>query len=210
VELSHFKNLHRGEIGLLVGNGGNLGKTHPSLFPYPAVGMNTIHLLDGWMPNYYVTLDHRVYREFGDAIAERFRSIPKFILSGKLDAWQGDNFVRFPQSVRGDIRLDDLESGIAGLNVMHFAMQIAYYMGFTTLLIVGMEHKPDSPKAHFWGKDDGITGDTPLTDWLKVYRHLTEEMKRRGVTVLNISQDTYVPDEIIPRGDWKDWTKERI
>lgn len=208
MELRNFKNLHRGEIGLLVGNGANLGKTHPSLFPYPAIGMNTIHMLDGWMPNYYLTVDHRVYREFGDVIAERFRAIPKFIPSLKLDAWQGENFVRFPQSVKDDINLDRLEEGIAGNNVMHFAMQIGYYMGFSTLPIVGMEHDPKAQTAKFWGTDDGIRNPAPLVRWFAIYKELVTEMNKRGVTVLNISQDTYVPNEVIPRGDWRDYVSK--
>jgi hypothetical protein len=188
---------------LLVGNGENLNKTPPALFPYPAIGMNTIHLLDGWMPNYYVTVDHRVMREFGDVIARRFRSIPKFVPAQKLDAWQGDNFVRFNQRVTDRPELRDIEGGIAFSNVMHAAMQIAYYMGFTTLLIVGMEHDPAKQKAKFWGTDDGIRNEAPLKQWFETYRTLVYDMAARGVTVLNISQDTHVPDWVIPQGDWK-------
>jgi hypothetical protein len=205
VDLSHFKNLHRGEICLVVGNGANLGATHPASFPYPAIGMNTIHLLDGWTPDYYVGVDHRLYREFGEAIASRFRSIPKFVPAQKLDEWQGENFVRFNQAINDYINLDRLESGIYFSNVMHAALQLAYYMGFTTLLIVGMEHKPDAAKAHFWGWDDGIRNPAPLKQWFMVYRLLAEEMYLRGVKVLNISQDTYVPNEVIPRADWRDY-----
>ena len=193
---------------MLVGNGGNLRETHPSSFPYPAIGMNTIHLLEGWQPNYYVTVDSRVHREFGEAIARRFASIPKFIPSGKLDAWQGENFVRFHQKVDDFIDLDQLEEGIYFSNVMHAAMQIAYYMGFATLLIIGMEHDPRNQRAKFWGTDAGIRNEAPLAQWFKVYRLLVEEMYLRGVRVLNISPNTYVPDDVIPRGDWRDYESQ--
>lgn len=210
MDLSHFKNLHAGETALIVGNGLNLHHTPPHWFKYPAFGMNTIHKWIDWNPTYYVAVDHRVYREFGEEISRKYKYIPKFVLSNKLDEWQGDNFVRFPQSLKSDIRLDDLENGIAGTNVMHFAMQLAYYMGFTTLLIIGMQHKLDAAKAHFWGTDDGIRNPAPLLEWFRMYREIVKGMAARGVGVLNISEDTYVPDEVIPRGNWRDYEKSKV
>lgn len=205
MDFENFKNLHHAETCLLVGNGENLYLTPPQVFPYPSIGMNTIHLYEGWMPNYYMTVDHRVYREFGKVIAERFKAIPKFVPSLKLDEWQGENFIRFSQRTRDEIKLDDLQAGLSGSNVMHFAMQLAYWMGFTTLLLIGVQHKPDHAKAHFWGWDDGIRNPAPLNKWFADYRFLVEEMRKRGVQVLNISQDTYVPQEIIPRDNWSNY-----
>jgi hypothetical protein len=212
VDISHFHNLHAGETALLVGNGKNLRLTPPEWFNYPSIGMNTIHLYEGWKPTYYTAVDSRVMREFGKAIADRYADIPKFIPRPNLDAWKGENFYRFyhrpgplvsvtgkPMNYR-DIMTDE---GISYGNIMHVAMQLAAWMGFTTLLMIGIEHKPLYAQDHFWGCDHGMSATPPVEQWLVGYADIIKHMG--GVKVLNISQDTYVPDYVIPRGNWEDW-----
>lgn len=199
---------------MLVGNGENLHLTPPAYFDYPSFGMNTVHKYEGWTPTYYTAVDSRVMREFGDAITERFAGIPKFIPMPNLDAWQGENFYRFyhrpgplwkPDSRRMDS--DFLSSeGITYGNVMHVAMQLARWMGFTTLLVIGMEHRPAKAQAHFWGCDHGMSAYPPLDDWLEGYKTLVDGFAHDGARVINISENTYVPEEIIPRGDWREWS----
>jgi hypothetical protein len=212
VDISHFHNSHAGETALLVGNGKNLRLTPPEWFNYPAFGMNTIHLYEGWKPTYYTAVDSRVMREFGRDIADRLGDIPKFIPRPNLDAWKGENFYRFYHrpgplvSVTGklmnyrDIMTDE---GISYGNIMHVAMQLAAWMGFTTLLMIGIEHKPLYAQDHFWGCDHGMSATPPVEQWLVGYADIIKHMS--GVNVLNISQDTYVPDYVIPRGNWEDW-----
>lgn len=213
--ISQFFNKHAGETCVLVGNGRNLHLTPPEWFGYPALGMNTIHLYEsaeGWQPDYYVTVDQRVMREFGNDITAKYGHLPKFIPTPNLDAWQGDNFHRFyhrPGAISTKRTETMLTDGIAFSNVMSVAMQIAYYMGFTTVLIIGMEHKPEHGRDHFWGVDVGMPTLPPIDDWYKAYKTLVDGMQ--GVRVLNISEQTYCPAEIIPRGDWRDWrTHESI
>lgn len=165
--------------------------------------MNTIHRYIDWNPTYYVAVDHRVYREFGKDIERKYKFIPKFILAGKLDEWRGENFIRFLQSTRDEFDLNNLESGIAMKNVMQAAMQLAFYMGFTTMLIIGMHHRPEAGKLHFWGMDEGMRNPAPLVEWFEGYRILVREMAARGVQVLNISEGTHVPEDVIPRDDWR-------
>lgn len=212
-QIAPFKNIHAGKTALLVGNGLNLHLTPPQWFDYPSFGMNTIHKYENWQPNYYAAVDVRVMKEFGTAITERFANIPKFIPSPNLDKWQGENFYRFlyqhgPLWHKEHGRIwnpDQLERSIRFANVMHVAMQMAYYMGFTTILIIGMQHKPGEADVHFWGTDEGMGTKQPLQIWLDGYEQLARDMRARGVTVLNISEDTYVAESIIPRANWRDW-----
>ncbi len=211
-DLSQFRNIHAGETCLLVGNGPNLSLTPPQWFDYPAFGMNTIHKYEHWKPTYYTAVDVRVMKEFGVGIVEKFADIPKFVPSPNLDKWQGQNFHRFfyrhgPvwRKSHGHIwNPDALEQNIQYSSVMHVAMQLAFYMGFTTMLIIGMQHKPGKAHHHFWGTDSGMVS-TPLQSWLDGYQLLSMDMGTRGVKVLNISEDTYVSESIIPRGDWREW-----
>lgn len=203
-----FRNIHKGETALLVGNGTNLSLTPPFLFNYPAFGMNTIHKYEGWKPKYYTGVDNRLMREFGKDIAEKYKDIYKFIPSGLKD-WQGENFVIFnhlAKDLQDGWKPETLQDGITYHNVMHVAMQLAYWMGFTTLLMIGVHHKPDNGQSHFWGKDTGMPNKVPITDWVNGYKTLVTGMKERGVTVLNISERTYLAEDVIPRGKWKDWT----
>lgn len=212
-DLAQFRGIHAGETCVLVGNGVNLCLTPPHWFNYPSFGMNTIHKYDGWKPTYYAAVDVRVMKEFGEMIVSQFADIPKFVPSPNLDKWQGPNFHRFffrhgPvwRKERGRIwEPDALEQSIQYSSVMHVALQIAFYMGFTTLLIIGMQHKPGAAHEHFWGTDAGMGVKNPLQSWLDGYEELTRDMRARGVRVINISPDTYVSESIIPRGNPLEW-----
>lgn len=202
-----YKDIHKGETALLVGNGENLHLTPPELFEYRSFGMNTIHKYEGWMPNYYTAVDNRLMREFGKDVESKFRYIPKFIPTG-LKEWQGDNFVIFnhlAHSLKDGWKPETLKDGITYHSSMHVAMQLAYWMGFKTLLIIGVSHNPENGQPHFWGDDEGMPKNPPLKDFLMGYDVLVKGMQERKVEVINISVNTHVPNEIIPRGNWKDW-----
>lgn len=207
MQYQDFHNLHKGETCLLVGNGENLHHTPPTLFELPSFGMNTIYRYEGWKPTYYTAVDNRVMREFGREIAEKYADIPKFIPTG-IQEWQGDNFVIFNHlaaDLKNGWKPDTLKDGITYHSSMHVAMQIAFWMGFTTLLLIGVHHKPTEARTHFWGVDEGMAQNAPVNDWLDGYKTLVDGMFVRGVTVLNISIDTHVPANVLPRGDWRDW-----
>lgn len=198
---------------LLVGNAPNLYLTPPECFDLPSIGMNTIHRYEGWMPNYYVTVDQRVLREFGEVVNEKYRAIPKFVPTPHLDGWQGENVYRFNHLAhelwndRYIWTTKTIREGFAYHSAMHAAMQVAAYLGYTTLVMIGVQHKPDAGRMHFWGEDVKMPHDVPLRDWLTGYSVLAKSMKRCGIEVLNVSEDTYVDESILPRGNWKDWRK---
>lgn len=217
MSITEFNDIHKGKNILLVGNGANLELTPPEKFDIPSIGMNTIHKYEGWSPDYYITVDRRVYREFGTDIEKKFIDIPKFIPTPRLQMWKGENFHYFKSGQGGLLwpgnRLklwqDDISTGrmVYG-NVMHVAVKLAYYMGASKILIVGMEHKPKKADIHFWGKDKGMKAGQPTKTWQEGYKILCEELDKRNVELLNISQETFVPDSIIPTDDWKKFSKK--
>jgi len=216
MSISKFRDIHKGKTILLVGNGSNLHLTPPDKFDMPSIGMNTIHLYKGWSPDYFVTVDRRVHREFGKEIEKKFVDIPKFLPSPRLLKWTGENFYYFrhsqgllwPKNKRG-MWQDDIEAQpvIYG-NVMHVAIKFAYFMGAKKIIIIGMEHEPHKSNAHFWGDDSGMSVDQYTKDWQDGYKILADELKKRKVKLLNISQETFVSDSIIPIDDWKKFTKK--
>jgi hypothetical protein len=178
--------------------------------------VNTIYKYEGWKPTYYVGVDERLRLEDGEAINKAYPEIPKFFPRPDWDDLQGENIYRFAHRTQGDLSQGGFaanqktaltKDGINYRRVMDAVMQIAWHMGFTTMLMIGVQHKPydeqDSDRAHFWGIDKKAVANQPNTWWFDGYAHFVRAMK--GVRVLNISADTYVPENILPRGDWKYW-----
>jgi len=144
-------------------------------------------------------------REFGDAILDRYSDIPKFIPRPNLNAWKGENFYRFLHRP-GEMNLDALRAdgldvqGITYRSSMHVAIQIALHMGFITLLMIGIQHRQHKAQLHFWGTDHGMVA-THYPDWLDGYKFFVDNLP--GVTILNLSEDTCVSEDILPRDDWR-------
>ena len=206
-----FYQKHKGETCLIVGVGPNLSLTPPEWFNYPSFGVNTIYHYDGWKPTYFVGVDERLEREDGAAIAEKYKDIPKFIPRPERDTWQGENFYRFYHRdglpfVGGMLAnhpnaLDGF--GITYTRIMGAVLQIAWHMGFATMLMIGVQHKPNDYRSHFWGPDEKApTGGQE--HWMEEYAGLVRGMGA-SVRVLNISADAYVPENILPRDDWQKW-----
>ena len=212
MQLQDFYDLHKGQTCLLVGNGINLKLTPPELFALPSFGMNTCHRWQGtWVPTYYCAVDKRVMREFGDEILDRFSDIPKFIPRPNLDSWQGPNFYRFLHRPGGLMESGYSPSspkalttdGIGYYNIMHVAIQLAWHMGFSKMIMVGVQHKPFKAQVHFWGTDHGMPANH-FQEWMDGYKYLAGQ-----VNLVNVSEDTYVPENIIPRENWENYVKDR-
>jgi len=213
--IADFKDIHKGETMLIVGNGENLKLTPPEWFDYPSIGVNEIHLYDGWKPTYYTCVDRNNKRDYGEKIASDFADIPKFIPSPRMDKWEGENFYYFrvasgplwPNN-RARMWCEKDKIVLADMvysNITHVAIKLAYFMGASTILIIGMQHRQHAMDRHFYGIGLGMSADHDTKDWFRGYKELCDELKKRSVTLLNISQDTYVPDSIIPTDDWENW-----
>jgi len=108
-------------------------------------------------------------------------------------------------SLKDGWKPETLKDGITYHASMHVAMQLAYWMGAKTILMIGVHHDPKDGRPHFWGIDEGQPAKVPLQDFLMGYEVLTKGMRERRIAVINISIGTHVPSEILPRGNWKDW-----
>lgn len=219
-----FYDLHKGKTCLIVGVGPNLHLTPPTLFNYPSFSVNTIYktlekgFFDGWKPTYFVGVDERLRLEDGAALVDVYRDVPKFFPAPDWDDLSGENIYRFQHRTFGGFSIGSMNArhkdsltkhGITYRRVMDAVFQIAWYMGFTTMLMIGVQHKPydeqDSDRAHFWGVDEKAVPNQPNTWWFEGYKYFAHNMP--GVKVLNISEDTYVPEDILPRDDYRNWSK---
>lgn len=217
VTLEGFHRYHQNETCLVVCNGPSL-KELPVGFleQYPSFGCNTIVQWGLFKPTYYVAVDHRVYREFGELVNDKYADIPKFIPRPNLDDWEGPLIYRWfhrpgalwpyakiglwPSNILSD-------KGITYSCCPHVMMQLAYYMGFTTILIVGMDHS-DNRKEHAWGIDEDMPGLVENSHklwrkWEKGHKELCEGFAENGVSMINITPNTQ--EKVLPKGNWQEW-----
>lgn len=214
VRIQDFFQIHRGEICLIACNGISL-KDMPLEFlrKYPSFGCNTIWKHEGFKPWYYAVCDDRNKTVYGEQVMARFADTPKFVPTPNLDHWHGPNFYRW-QHRPGHMwpYTEPWKANILITTGIHYActpqvmMQMAFFMGFTTILIVGMDHRPYA-EGYFWGVDepimDGRDDAARFAVWEKGHRALYEGFREAGVTMVNITPDSLA--QAIPHDDWKNW-----
>lgn len=217
MQLSDFHNKHKGETCLLVMVGPNLKLTPPEWFDYPSFSVNTIVKYEGWKPTYYVGVDERLKKENSADILEKYADVVKFFPTPDWDDVEGPNIYRFKHRPGSSLYAGGpgpghpqalTHYGITYFRVPDAVFQIAWHMGFTTMLMIGVQHNPADERGHFWGTDQDAVPGQPLDWWFSGYRHFSHQPAFR---VLNISEDTYVPEDVLPRDDWRKWAnaKER-
>ncbi|KPL76172.1 hypothetical protein ADN00_11965 [Ornatilinea apprima] len=142
--LARYKDIHRGERCFIIGNGPSLKNTDLSkLKGEYTFGMNRIYMLFeelGFETSYYVSINDLVIEQCAQDI-QRLK-LPRFI-SWRGRQWlQPDNDLFFLYTTytgpkfSGDIRGRIWE----GATVTNVALQIAYFMGFETVVLIGVDH----------------------------------------------------------------------
>jgi len=134
----HLYNTQWGQTALIVCNGPSL-KDVPREFlqKYQTFGFNNIFLLPGFVSTYYVCCNPLVIVQSKEMI-KSYECPMKFIREGygftndyEIAMW--DNPDKF--SIDASINV------VEGHSVTHIALQIAYFLGFRTILIVGCDHR---------------------------------------------------------------------
>jgi hypothetical protein len=152
MELRQFKNKHRGERCFIIGGGPSLLKLDPEpLSKEITFGVNSIFLIFEWLhfqPTYYVVEDWFVYED-------RFDHIRKSVTESRCFfpiQFSTENFDRpNNQYFRAIYEFEEkpgwpnFSKDIAKLiwiggTVTYVCLQIAYYMGFNTVYLLGMDH----------------------------------------------------------------------
>jgi len=143
--LTHFKNRHKGGRCFIVCNGPSLSEMDLTALSSEVVfGLNKIYLgLDrfGFYPRYLVVVNEKVIRQSIDYFDKL--TCVKFI---------GDRYAGYIKSDALNWRINsrlyvndfslDLNEGVQeGNTVTYAALQIAYYMGFERVVIIGMDHR---------------------------------------------------------------------
>jgi uncharacterized Rossmann fold enzyme len=143
--MTEFKDNHQGKRCFIIGNGPSLRQTDLSKLKNEfTFGMNRIYLLFpelGFTTSYFVSINDLVIEQFAEDIAAL--PIPKFI------AWHSNrHFQRFPEDMiflyttyTGPRFAYDMTRRIwEGATVTNVALQLAYYMGFQQVILIGIDH----------------------------------------------------------------------
>jgi hypothetical protein len=140
-----IKNRHRGERAVIVANGPSLNLMDLRFLRREITfGLNKIFLGFGkfhFYPGYYVAVNRKVIEQSVDEI--RKLNCVKFISDKGEDLIQRDSLTYIISTKTPEREFyEDIALGVhEGWTVTFAALQIAYYMGFAEVVIIGMDHR---------------------------------------------------------------------
>lgn len=130
-----------GRIGLILANGTGLKDIPTALLrKYHSFGTNKIFLLPNFTADFYVVTNPLVYSANRDEIAD----YPSKLKFSKFDDLEGLHY----ETVTSPRFVKDPRQGLhEGYTVTHICLQLAYWMGFDTVLLVGLDHYYQTPRT---------------------------------------------------------------
>jgi len=144
--LRQYMGIHAGERCFIIGNGPSLKKTDLSLLENEySFGMNRIYLLFeklGFHTTYFVSSNERVIEQFNQDI--RLLPMPKFLNWQTRALFEPDNesthFFKLRLGFKDRFSPDLVHPISGGATVTYVALQIAYFMGFSQVFLIGVDH----------------------------------------------------------------------
>lgn len=205
-----LRDLHKGETGLVIGNGPSLRDIPLDFLRlYSSIGSNRIYLL--FEPTYHVVVNNLVLDQFMEDIVTLTHSI--HITNRRTD------FALYLKTDCGPQFSTDLNAGVyEGGTITFVALQIAYWLGFSKVLLVGVDHKYDfsgqpNEENTFVGEDSnhfdpcyfkGFRWNNPdLYASENSYKMAREAYEKDGRRIVNCTTRTML--DIFDRGDWHDY-----
>ena len=155
-------NIHEGETCFVIGNGPSLNKVDFDS-QYVSFGVNSIFLKTkdtGFKPTYFVVEDNLVFTENFDEINEYGCVIRLFAKEYAEQMQNEENLYYFEmnqdfyhKSRKGSYGIPKFNSTdkpefFCGQSVTNINLQLAYYMGFKKVVMVGMDFSYSKPRGH--------------------------------------------------------------
>jgi hypothetical protein len=180
--LLKYENIHKDEDCFIIGNGPSLNKMNLSLLNgYHTFGLNKIHLIFEkhlLELSYHVATNPFVVEQIKDQLDNNTFACPSFVThySAKKFTYRNKNVHRlftnplwfFSKTIAKPIN--------EGYTVTFVAMQIAYYMGFKNVYLIGVDHnfqQTGSPNQEQIFKGDDVNHFHP--DYFKGHQwHLAD------------------------------------
>lgn len=145
--IKSFENIHRAKRCFVVANGSSLKQIDLGLLSEEITfGMNRIYLLydqSAFRPTYYVTMNELILEQFSDEI--RTQSMPMFLNWNRRSFFDLGNpnstFLKSKMVISDYFQFDLTRPLVVGGTVTFVALQLAYYMGFKEVILVGLDHR---------------------------------------------------------------------
>ena len=217
LKLKEYQNIHKGERCFIIATGPSLTLSDvEALRNEYTFSMNSIcKLFDDtdWRPTYYVIQDHIVFDKLKDD--KNFQSIEtKFVADFIFSEHkiENSNYIKYPLDHLDhmDIKKHTLPQKFSedayvcvydGWTVTYSAMQIAVYMGFTEIYLIGCDCDYSGEKQHF--ADFGIkVTDNPENRMLSAYAEARRFADSHGFKIFNATRGGKL--EIFERADLDD------
>lgn len=141
--LTSMHNRHLGERCFVLGNGPSLSRSNLNrLGGQITFGLNRIFLMfdkTEFRPTYYACMNRLVLEQSADSI--RVLAIPRFVNWTLRNLFDRDETCLFLQERFTPSFSTDLRRGVwGGATVTYVALQIAYFMGFAEVILLGVDH----------------------------------------------------------------------
>ncbi len=145
--LQQYENIHAGKDCFIIGNGPSLNKTDlVKLNDYYVFGLNKIHLIFEKQPvklSYHVTVNELVIDQTQEDLKNDVYGCPSFL---SYHASKQINFNKetihklYTRGIPWSFYPSVLQPIEEGYTVTFVAMQLAFYMGFKNVYLVGVDH----------------------------------------------------------------------
>lgn len=208
--ISKFMDAHLNETCVIIGNGKSLlNVSNEWLDKYPTFGTNKIYLK--YLPIYYCCTNPLILKQNREII--EMLDCVKFTRLGYIDSSNPLNI-----SPVKDFSYHPYEWVYEGYTITFVAMQLAYYFGFTTVLLVGVDHyyqydgKPNEEKMM---QDDdpnhfdpfyfkGQAWNNPDLEKSEVSYNLAKvAFEKDGRRIINLTEGTKL--DVFEKGNINDW-----
>jgi len=145
-KLQQYKNIHVGKRCFIIGNGPSIKSMDLDLLADEyTFGLNRIYLLFDQMrfrPSYFVSVNDLVLEQFADEIVGL--PMPKFINWNLRKHYPTEdstiNYIKMGLGIQDKFHHDITKPISSGGTVTYVAMQIAYWMGFEEVVLIGVDH----------------------------------------------------------------------
>lgn len=148
-----YYNRHKGKRAFIIGNGPSLNQMDLSLLKHEITfGLNRIYMLferAGFTATYLTCVNPTVTEQFGAELSAQ--PMPKFIGWRCRDhlPFTADTVLLAPPARTPSFSLKPTHTLWEGATVTYVAMQLAFYMGITDLILIGVDHNfVDKGQAH--------------------------------------------------------------
>ncbi len=146
-KIRNYKGIHEGERCFIVANGPSLQKTNLDLLAHEkTIGMNRIYLnfdKTSFRPTYFTAVNELILEQFAGEISNL--TMPKFLNWNRRNNYDTNDssniFLKSKMVINDTFQKDIAKPLVVGGTVTFVALQIAFYMGFSKVVIIGLDHK---------------------------------------------------------------------